>query len=76
MRPLAVTQKALKWLFFWTGFGALFGVLDAWRTSKHDGTSVSEILRAVFQTHTNEGKIAFGAILFLLAFLFLWHIVG
>lgn len=76
MNPSSLTQKGLRWLFFWIGFGALFGALDGWRATKHDGTSVSELLRSIFHTDTTGGKVAFTATLVLLFFIFLWHIAG
>jgi hypothetical protein len=45
MQPSHKSSRALRAKILWTALGTLIGGLDAWRDTKHDGTTISEILR-------------------------------
>lgn len=55
--------KALRWPIFWAAFWTGFGLLDYWRNTKHDGTTVSELTRVLFKTDTPRGRSNFLAFL-------------
>lgn len=61
VQPPHVTPEARRWAIFWmVAIGGL-GVLDGWRATKHDGSTVSELTRAAFAVDTPRGRQAFGA---------------
>ena len=53
---LARNQVAINgWLLILGGLGAF----DAWRATKHDGSTLSEVTRSVFGTHQPTGRAVF-----------------
>lgn len=42
MQPSHKLFRRLRWALFWT---SLIGGLDVWRNTKHDGSTISELLR-------------------------------
>lgn len=61
-------SKRRFWLRVWgTIFGCL-GVLDIYRMTKHDGSTLSASIRYVFSTDTPEGKVLFLGALAVLAY--------
>ena len=62
-QPPHITRKPLRWTLFWIGYFAGFAVFDGWRASKRDGSTLSEVTRHVFNTHTTHGKVAFASAL-------------
>lgn len=57
--PPPDTPEALRWAFLWSGAVGGLGVLDAWRNTKHDGSTFSEVNRALFAVHTTPGRLLF-----------------
>ena len=51
----------LRWALFWGASIGALGALDYVRSTRSDGTTVSEILRAILSTHTPLGEAAFHA---------------
>lgn len=74
-QPPHTTSAALRWRFLWLGFGASIGVVDAWRSTKHDGSTISELNRVAFATHTRQGRATFVATLGALGALYAHHIL-
>jgi hypothetical protein len=54
-----LTPTALRWPVFWIGAIGGLGVFDAWRATKHDGSTLSEVTRVLFGTHRPTGQAAF-----------------
>lgn len=67
--PLATLSPAQRrfWAGFWGGTFVAFGVIDLYRMTKHDGSTLSENIRRVFRTDTPEGEALFLAALAVLA---------
>ena len=63
LQPPHTTRKALRWPIFWIGTIGGLGVFDAWRASKHDGSTLSEVTRELFRTDQPPGRAAFAAAL-------------
>ena len=57
------TPQALRWPIFWIGVIGSLGVFDAWRATKHDGSTLSEVTRVLFGTHQPTGRAVFLAAL-------------
>lgn len=47
------------WLKVWGGVFGCLGVLDIWRMTKHDESTLSESIRRVFRTDTLVGRALF-----------------
>jgi hypothetical protein len=52
-------SQVLRWTILWGASIGSLGVLDYVRSTRHDGTTVSEITRAVLATDTALGKVVF-----------------
>lgn len=59
MKPSHTTRKALRWPIFWIGVIGGLGVFDAWRATKEDGSTLSESVRVLFNTHSPIGRALF-----------------
>lgn len=67
---------------FWSGKGPFyalawiggFAALDVWRTSKHDGSAVSQLNRAVFSMHTPAGRRRFIVAWTIGSAIYYWHL--
>lgn len=57
------TPQALRWAIFWIALLAGLGVFDAWRATKADGSTLSEVTRLVFRVHRAPGRAVFLAAL-------------
>jgi hypothetical protein len=57
------TWQAVRWPIFWIGSIGALAVFDAWRDSKHDGSTLSECTRQVFGTDQPRGQEVFTAFL-------------
>jgi hypothetical protein len=53
------TWQALRWPIFWIGLIAGLGVFDAWRATKMDGSTLSEVTRVVFAVDQPTGRTVF-----------------
>lgn len=73
-RTISIPER-LRWLFFWTAVWTAFGFFDYWRDTKHDGSTFSEVVRAVFHTERSGGSLAFLATLNLGSAVFAAHIL-
>lgn len=63
MKPSHTTCEALRWPIFWIGTIGGLGALDAWRATKHDGSTLSEVTRVLFGVHQPTGRAVFLAAL-------------
>lgn len=63
LQPPHTTSQALRWPIFWIGVLGGLGVFDAWRSTKHDGSTLSECARRLFGTDTPEGQAIFTLLL-------------
>lgn len=54
-----VPRKPLRWALLWGAILGALGVFDYWRAGKHDGSTLSEVTRAVFDVDTPHGRQAF-----------------
>ena len=68
VQPPHVLPEALRWKAFWIATIGGLGVLDTWRASKHDGSTLSEHGRLIIRTDTPTGKV-----LFSLGCIAFWH---
>lgn len=55
-------RKPLRWAVFWAAAIGGLGVFDGWRATKHDGSTLSEITRELFQVNTPQGRAVFTAL--------------
>lgn len=55
-------RRTLRWAFFWGVVIGGLGLFDWWRAGKHDGSTLSEVIRALFRTDTPQGRRAFLAL--------------
>jgi hypothetical protein len=53
------TSQALRWPLVWVAILGSLGAFDAWRATKRDGSTLSEVTRAAFGTHQPTGRAAF-----------------
>ena len=71
MKPSHTTPEALRsalgWRLFWVSVIGWLGVFDAWRATKRDGSTLSEVTRVLFRTDHPAGRAAFLAALAALA---------
>jgi hypothetical protein len=44
---------------FWVSVFAALGVVDLWLDTKHNGSTLSEVTRAIFRTERPLGRAAF-----------------
>lgn len=70
-----VTPQALRWAIFWVALLAGLGVFDAWRATKADGSTLSEVTRMIFRVHSAPGRAAFLATLAAGSALLALHII-
>jgi hypothetical protein len=59
------------WTKAWFGIFGCLGVLDIWRMTKHDESTLSETARHVLRTDTPQGK----ALFLVLTYAFVRHIL-
>lgn len=57
--PPPVLVEPLRWAIRWGVFLAVVGAFDLWRSSKRDGSTLSESVRYVLQTDTPHGRAHF-----------------
>lgn len=53
------TPQALRWAIFWIALLAVLGVFDAWRATKSDGSTLSEVTRMIFKVNRAPGRAVF-----------------
>lgn len=75
VQPHHKPSAALRWALFWMGSVGVLGLLDGWRATRHDGSTISELTRVAFATHTPSGRLAFAACWGAASALFLRHIL-
>lgn len=54
-----VTVQGLRWAIFWIALLAGLGVFDAWRATKADGSTLSEVTRMIFKVDRAPGRAVF-----------------
>jgi hypothetical protein len=63
MKPSHTTWEAVRWPIFWASVIGGLGVFDAYRATKHDGSTLSECTRRLFRTDGPPGQALFRACL-------------
>lgn len=59
LQPPHITSRPLRWKIFWVAVIGGLGAFDAWRASKRDGSTLSEVTRTLYGTHQPTGRAAF-----------------
>jgi hypothetical protein len=59
LQPSHTTWQAVRWPILWVGLIGGLSVFDAWRASKEDGSTLSEVTRVLFAVDQPAGRAAF-----------------
>jgi hypothetical protein len=73
--PPRTHSDSLRWAILWGATFVALGAFDLWRHGRHDGSTLSESVRFVFQTDTEAGRVVFETSLGRLHHILLKHIL-
>lgn len=75
-QPPPLTPEARRWAICWVTALGVGGCVDYWRATHHDGSTVSELVRSLFDTSTPQGRARFLAVLATGTTVFALHILN